>query len=214
MPENPNHGSPVAFSPSLFDSCILHQFSALTKIRELVIDFLDIPSFMPKLQRYFGHFFPTVQSLALRELHRPVSKFGRPQVHLVFQEEPADDLTLVPPFIPPLQGRLTMTCFTRVGILEDMIELFGGIEFRCMDLFYTHSMRLLFGATAKTLETLRLYANDPLCEAVSLDGWTLMPMISQPTHPSRISIYRTMNHFGHSRSRCWASRCGILLPLL
>ena len=128
---------PITFSPTQFDSCILHQFSTLTSIRELGIDSFDVYSFMPNVRQYFGHFSPTVQSLALRK-----PKGSRRQIIFIiglfqhledvkllydsvdFQEEPADDLTLIPSFVPPLQGRLTMTCFTRVGILEDMIGLF------------------------------------------------------------------------------------------
>ena len=46
---------------------ILRQFSALTNVRELAIDYLDVPSFMPRIRRHFGHFSPTVRSLALRK---------------------------------------------------------------------------------------------------------------------------------------------------
>jgi hypothetical protein len=91
------------------------------------------------------------------------------------QGEPADDPTLVPPFIPPLRGRLTVTCFTRVGILKDMVELFGGIRFRYMDLFNVVGTRLLLDACAETLETLRLYPRDPRGKELSLGGlqlWT------------------------------------------
>ena len=54
-----------------------------------------------------------------------------------------------------------MTCFTRVGILEDMIDLFGGIWFRYMELFCVHGMRLLLDACTETSETLQLYPHDP-----------------------------------------------------
>ena len=71
-----------------------------------------------------------------------------------------------------------MTCFTRVGILEDMIGLFGGLRFRGMDLFFVHGMRLLLDACAETLETLKLYPNDPRGEELFLEGrgnrWQLM----------------------------------------
>ena len=54
-----------------------------------------------------------------------------------------------------------MTCVTRVGILEDMIDLFEGIQFHYTDLFRVHGMQLLLGACAEILETLRLYLNNP-----------------------------------------------------
>ena len=41
-------GAP-AFSPMWFDTDILRQFSALSNLRRLMIDHLDIPSFMPQI---------------------------------------------------------------------------------------------------------------------------------------------------------------------
>jgi len=164
------------FSPRLFNWRTLRQFSALVNVQELVIDYLDVPSFMPKIRRYFGHFSPTVQSLALRKpkgSRRQIIFFIGLFKHLenlkilydvIYHqgEEPADDRSLVPSFIPPLRGRLTITCFRRdAGLLQDMIDLFGGIRFRHMDLFNVKGMRLLLGACAETLETLRLCPTDP-----------------------------------------------------
>ena len=163
------------FSPKRFNSDILRQFSALSNVQELGMDRLDIPKFMPRIRRYFGHFLPTVRSLTLREpegSRRQIIYFIGLFQHLEdlkllyywtdSQEEPVDDLTLVPLFAPPLRGRLTMTCSTWVGLLEDMIDLFGGIRFRYMDLYYVNGMQLLLDACAETLETLRLYPTD-LC---------------------------------------------------
>ena len=172
---------PRTFSPTQFDHRILRQYLSLVNVQELGIDYLDIPSFMLNIRRYFGHFAPTVRSLALREpkgSRRQIVFFIGLFQHLEdlkllytwirFRKEPADDLTLVPSFAPPLRGRLTMTCFTRVGILEDMIELFGGIRFHYMDLFCVRGMRLLLDACTETLETLRLYPHDPHSERLSL----------------------------------------------
>ena len=75
--------------------------------------------------------------------------------------ELADTRTIVPSFIPPLEGRLTIACFRTADLLEDMIDLFGGIRFRYMDLFNVKGTRLLLGACAETLETLRLCPTDP-----------------------------------------------------
>ena len=44
-------------------------------------------------------------------------------------EEPVDDPTLILPFGPPSGGRLTVMCFTRVGVLKGMIRLFRGSNF-------------------------------------------------------------------------------------
>ena len=162
------------FSPKRFSWGTLRHFSALTSVQELAIDYLDIPSFMPKLRRYFGHFSPKVRSLTLRKpkgTNRQIISFIGLFQHLedlkllydvIDPQEPADDRTLIPSFIPPLRGRLTITCFRkRVGLLEDMVNMFGGIRFRHMDLFNVKGTRLLLGACAETLETLRLCPTDP-----------------------------------------------------
>ena len=161
------------FSPKKFNCWTLHNFLALTNVRELGIDHLDIPSFMSSIQLYFGHFLPTLRSLALGEpkgSRRQIIYFVGLFRHLEDlkilydtvdpQKEPEDDVTLIPPFVPPLGGRLTM-CSTGVGLLTDMIGLFGGIRFRYLDIFNVGGTRLLLGACAETLETLRLYPTDP-----------------------------------------------------
>jgi len=48
--------------------------------------------------------------------------------------------------------------------MEDMITLFGGLRFRCMDLFRVNCVRLLLDACTETLERLRLYPMDPYGE--------------------------------------------------
>ena len=164
------------FSPRLFNWRTLRQFSALINVQELVIDYLDVPSFMPKIRRYFGHFSQTVRSLALRKpkgSRRQIIFFIGLFEHLedlkllydvIYPqgEKTADNRSLVPSFIPPLRGRLTITCFGKdVGLLQDMIDLFGGIRFHHMDLFNVKGTRLLLGACAETLETLRLCPTDP-----------------------------------------------------
>jgi len=164
----------------LFNRRILRQFSALTNVQELGIEYLDIPKFMPGIRRYFGHFSPTVRSLVLREpkgsrrqilyfvgLFQHLEDLGLVYDQLDFQEESVDDLRLIPPSVPPLQGRLTLRHFARVELLKDMIDLFGGVRFHHMDLCDVYGMRLLLDACAKTLETLRVYPIDPRCENFS-----------------------------------------------
>ena len=171
------------FSPKLFSWCTLRHFTALANVQELGIDHLDIPSFIPRINRYFGHSLPTVHSLALGEpqgSRRQIIYFiglfkHLEDLKLIYdkvdsQDEPADDLTLVPAFLPPLRGRLTVTCFTRVGILKDMIDLLGGIRFRYMSLFNVVGMRLLLDACAETLETLQLHPTDPRGKELSPSG--------------------------------------------
>ena len=70
------------------------------------------------------------------------------------------DATLVPLSIPPLQGRLILTCLTREKLVREMIVLFGGLRFSYMDIFRVKCAQLLLDACAETLETLRLYPVD------------------------------------------------------
>ena len=107
-------------TPKLIDRCILSQFKAFVNVRELRIGHLDIPSFMPRIRRYFGHFLPTVQSLTLgspQGSHRQIIFFIGLFQHLddlmlhdiklsSWQVEPVNDVTLIPRFSPPLRGRL------------------------------------------------------------------------------------------------------------
>ena len=55
------------FTPKSLNMFTLRYFSALKNLRNLGIDDLQVPSFMPNIQRYFGHFAPTLRFLALRE---------------------------------------------------------------------------------------------------------------------------------------------------
>ena len=155
----------------------LRYFSALTNLQELGIDHLRVPDFMPNIQRCFGHFAPTLRFLALKEPEgscRQILYFIGLFPHLqdlkLFYRTPIEnrestaDLELVPLSIPPLCGRLTLTHFTWVRLVEDMIALFGGLHFRYMDLFRVKCVRLLLAACAETLEVLRLYPTDPYGE--------------------------------------------------
>lgn len=148
-------------------------FFALTNVRELGIHCLNIPRLMPKIRRYFGHFLPTVRTFSLR---RPVGS-SRQIIYFIglfqhlenlelsdswacSQNEPAEALTLTPPSAPPLRGRSTIACFTRAGFMKDMIDLFGEVLFRHMDLCGVDGMQFLLATCAKPSETLRL---NPIC---------------------------------------------------
>ena len=175
------HVNKCTFSQKQFNCRTLRHFWALSHVQELGIENLDIPSFMPRIRRYFKHFLPTVHSLALREpkgSNRQVTYFIGLFPHLQDlkllydvhdpQDEQVDNTTPIPPFAPPLRGRLTVVGLKKVGLLKEMIDLFGGIQFRHMDIYNVTVMRPLLHACAKTLETLRLYPNDPRGERLSL----------------------------------------------
>ena len=168
---------------------LLHLFRALKQVQELEIDYLDIPTLMPRIRQCFGHFLPTLRSLCLREpkgCHRQIIYFIGSFRHLEdlklpfsyaryhLRWEPRNDLTLFPPFAPPLRGRLMVTFLERAGFLEEMIELFGGIRFRRMDLFYVGGISLLLGACAETLETLRFYPTDVCGEQLCLNNMEVL----------------------------------------
>jgi len=169
------HSCDDRFSSKQFNRCTLSQFSALSNVQDLRLDNLDIPSFMPRVWGYFGHFSPTVRSLTLmspRGSHRQIIFFIGLFQHLEdlilfdntlepWESEPTDDPSLTPTFAPPLRGRLVISSFKRVDLLKDMIHLFGGIQFRNMDIFDIGESRLLLDACAGTLETVRLYPTDP-----------------------------------------------------
>jgi hypothetical protein len=171
------------FSSKQFHYWTRREFSTLTNVRELTIDNLDVPSFMPRIQRYFGQFSPTLRSLTLKEpkgSHRQIVFFIGLFPHLEdlnlrydwahFSEKSADDLTLVPPFVPPLRGRLVVTNSGENGLVETMINLFGGVRFRHMGLFGMHGIQRLLYACANTLETLQLNADDICGEKCSSKG--------------------------------------------
>jgi len=166
------------FGPKSLSKRTLCYFSALTNLQELGIDYLYVSDFMPTIQQCFGYFSPTLRFLALK---RP---FGSCRQILYFiglfpnlqdlkldypfprgEQESAADATLVPLSIPPLRGRLTLTCFTRVNLVKDMIVLFEGLRFRRMDLFRVKCVRLILDACRETLETLKLYPSDPYGES-------------------------------------------------
>jgi len=206
----------TGFSPKLFNRPTLRQFSSLTNIQELEIDDLNIPSFMPKIRRYFGHFIPTTRSLTLKApkgSRREIIFFIGLFQHLEnltllngivyrWTSEPANDLTLIPPFTPPLRGRLVMIHFTSpMGFSRDMIALFGGIRFRYMNLFDVSEPRLLLGACAETLETLRLDPTDPQGEQLRLKVMRFRPTVLQPGHLFWALISHGTSHSEHSRSR-------------
>jgi len=177
------HWGYEGFASDRFGWCTLRYFSALTNLQELGIDFLRIPTFMPNIQRYFGHFSPTLRLLALRHPRgscRQILYFiglfpNLQDLKLCYdapedERESGDDESLVPLSVPPLRGWLTLTCFTRENIVKDMILLFGGLRFRHMDLFKVKCVRLLLDACTETLETLRLYPSDPYGEELPEGG--------------------------------------------
>jgi hypothetical protein len=160
------------FSPKRFNRSTLHQFSALTNVQHLEIGNLDIPSFMPRIQRYFGPFLPTVQTLRLgnpKGSNRQIIFFIGLFQHLEDlrlistrerKGEPEEDPTLVPRFAPPLQGQLVAWDCTKAGLFQGMVHSFGEIRFTAMNLFNVDETSFLLRSCAQTLRTLHLHPTD------------------------------------------------------
>ena len=170
------------FGSNRFSQRTLCYFSAFTSLQELGMDDLQISTFMPNIKEYFGHLSPNLRSLALvrptgscREILYFIGLFPNLQdlkLHYdVVQEQENEDHATPPPLsVPPLQGQLTLTCFGREKLMEEMINHFGGLHFRFMDLFRVNCARLLLSACAGTLETLRLYVTDQHCKGYIFSG--------------------------------------------
>jgi len=104
-------------SLKLFNCSIIRKLSALTNVRYLEIQSLEIPQLMPRIKRYFRSFLSTVRSLTLRE-----PKGSRRQIIYftgLFQQlqdlklhydgfncggDPAGDPAFTPALVPPLRG--------------------------------------------------------------------------------------------------------------
>ena len=163
-------------SPRKFDRHTLRHFSALTNVQQLRIERFDLSKFMPGIERYFGHFAPALRSVSLtissgtqRQLLYFLALFPNLddiEIEYYPTTNPgpatnADSEVAVPFSIPSLRGQLKLTHFPSETIFRDMIALFGGLRFRYMDLFSVEGLRLLLGACADTLETVRIYPTVP-----------------------------------------------------
>jgi hypothetical protein len=160
------------FSPKHFNRRILHQFSALTNVQALQIHNLDIPSFIPRIRRYFSPFLPSVRTLSLRsprgsnrQLIFFVGFFQHLEnlslfTHRGGRGEPEEDPTLIPTFAPPLRGRLEVWDWTKPGFFRDMVHLFGEIRFGVMNLLNVDETRFLLRSCGQTLRALQLHPTD------------------------------------------------------
>jgi len=165
--------SEIGVTPGRLCRRTFHRLSALTNLRELGIDYLEVSRFMPRIRRCFGCFSPTLLFLALKDprgscrqilyfigLFPNLQDLKLQSCSSEGEQEITGDTGLIPLSTPPLRGWLTLTCFTRVTLIRDMITLFGGLQFRRMDLFRVKCVRLLLDTCAETVETLRLYPTD------------------------------------------------------
>jgi hypothetical protein len=159
----------IWFVPQAFDDRDLRYFSAFAKVHTLRIQKLDINHFIPVVERYFGHFSPTLRSIMLDEPHstpRQLSHFLSlfsnlddieiRQIDVSVPKMTIPDTELVPFSAPKLRGRLELHDFIWVKTWTDLIATCGGLRFRHIDLRRSGSCApVLLKACAETLETLR-----------------------------------------------------------
>ena len=204
------------FSPKTFRRDTLGRFLTLTNVQNLKIDRLDIPSFIPRIREHFGPFLPTLRSLDLFEPtgsnHQIVFFVGLFQ-HLqnlslsldypTFHKSEPEGLELIPPFSPPLRGRLRVNHWIKTNLFQHMVHQFGGIRFSAMTLYEANETRLLLRACAKTLRVLRFSLSDPL-------GEQFYPEHAQP-QANNLVAKSALLHFDLSWNK---SLCKLELPVI
>jgi hypothetical protein len=139
-------------------------------LQDLKIEDLDFSKFQTVgIKKYFGHFSPTLRSIALLRpsgLPLQLLDFLRlfPKLDNIeiayYHTTTAADNTLDTPRTPihgSLRGKLVLIAFTEKELLEKIIAGFGGIRFISMDLDNVLGAQLLLDACAETLQTLRLH---------------------------------------------------------
>jgi len=155
------------FVPQAFSPDDLRHFAAFANVRTLVLRVVEISEFIPAVERYFGHFSPTIRSIVLviprctpRQLSHFLSLFSNlDDVGISFPQQRSKittpDTELFPLSTPKFQGRLELHDFPWVETCTELINSCG-LRFHYMDLRRVGDcVPILLGACAGTLETLR-----------------------------------------------------------
>ena len=167
-------GSSSWLVPRAFSQLDLRNFSALTNIHTLRVEHMQIDQFIRSTEHYFKHFSPTLRSIALydpwctpRQLSHFLTFFPHLddiQITLSHEYRPSTtirDTELIPFPARKPQGQLALHQFTWPETWANLITLYGGLQFRRLDLRgFVSCAPLLFEACAETLETLRIDAGD------------------------------------------------------
>jgi len=162
------------FVPRAFNDPHLRYFSALTNVHTLRLRDLDIHLFIPGVERYFGHFSPTLRSIALSDPHctpRQLAHFLSLFTNLdnieiwntyaYIPDKTVPDMELVPFSAPKLRGRLILGDVSWTETWIHLITLCDGLRFRYLDLRWSGSCTpALLKACAETLETVRFNTTD------------------------------------------------------
>jgi hypothetical protein len=172
----------IYISPAIFDSENLQYFRALENLQDLTIADLDFLKFPMGPVEYFGHFSPTLRSVALiaprgtrRELldffglfpnldNVEISDYSA----LAVEDEAPD--TLLVPMEGRLRGQLTLKNLDDERLLKDMIVAYGGMQFTSMVLHHVQGIQLVLDACANTLETayIQLHNASKHCKRVAI----------------------------------------------
>jgi hypothetical protein len=139
----------------------------------LTFKYFDISLFIPGVERYFGHFSPTIRSVSIfnpvytpRQLSHFLSLFPNLDNIKIYRSarlssKTIPDTELVPFSTPTLRGRLVVCEFDSVETWTNLITAGGGLRFHYMDLWEVGGCApVLFEACAETLDTLRFSAAD------------------------------------------------------
>ena len=159
------------FVPRAFSKRNLRYFSAFTNVQTLKIRKMEIYQFIPGIERYFGHFSPTLRSITLwepcctpRQLSYFLSLFPNLddiEIQLLNTRVPRATVphgALVPVSTPKLRGRLTLHHFYWPETWTDLIDSCGGLRFHYIDLYGVMDCTpILLEACAETIETIRFH---------------------------------------------------------
>ena len=153
--------------PEIFTSGKLPHFSTLTSVQDLVIADMGFSEFTSGTEDYFGHFSPTLRSIALldpRGTHRQLLDLLRlfpnlDNIKIVRYDsglEAHDTVdTQRAQIRGSLRGKLELDKVWDQKLLEEIIASFGGMGFVFMDLTAVEGVQLILDACAETLQTLR-----------------------------------------------------------
>lgn len=152
-------------APAIFDSESIQYFGALENLQDLTIANLDFFKFPMGVGEYFGHFSPTLRSVALsapRGTRRQLLDFFRlfpklDDVKISHYHIWAEARAPLIPVKGELRGRLALNDFGDEELLKEMIVAFGGMRFTSMDLHDVLGIQLLLEACADTLETVHIH---------------------------------------------------------
>ena len=170
------------FVPHAFSHLDLSRFSALTNVHTLKLQSLDIPHFIPDIERHFGHFSQSLRSITLydpscapRQLSYLLSLFSNLdnigiRVASIYGNTISNtpDTELAPFTALKPQGRLALYNFNWADTWRHIITSGSELRFRHMDLHGSATCAtVLFEACGETLETLRLGIKDGAASELS-----------------------------------------------